>query len=232
MTLVLHAIKHSHSKESISPQSSLASFCRVAEPTQDEHCSKLSQYLVPVHLFDGYISALSHIAKMRISAKFAGVSSIALNADSYRNVSGHDVVAVTAHGIDSNYELRSALIGIKDIRGSQTAKVPKEEILRNASEQFPSNKMMISSVVGDNGSNFRSTRNSITDDSLGCAAHMIQLIVRDFTSLQDGTFGESQCFFAVFPGKERIYRRVGSCDEGKRKEASQAEVVRAYKMEQ
>lgn len=127
---------------------------------------------------------------MRLSAKFRGVSSIALTADSYRNVSGRDILDVTAHGVNANFEVCVAHIGVKEIKGPQTTAVLKNEIMAIACAQFPSNRMMISSVVTDAGSNFRAARSAVTDDSVGCAAHLIQLVVRGFTGSRDGALDE------------------------------------------
>jgi len=158
----------------------LRDFLVSCEKTQDLGRFPPMRDLVPKEVdFPRVIALLELIARDRIRRDFASVGSIALCADSYRNVGGRDVIGVTAHRLDANFNLHSAVIGVKEADFSQTGGAIAGRIRETANGMFPQPTMMISSIVTDHAANYAAAGRLITEDSVGCAAHLLQLVVHD-----------------------------------------------------
>ena len=157
-----------------------ADFLVACEQTQPKINVPAMRALVPKESeIASCINLLHVLAKQRIRKRFEKVHSIALTADSYRNVASRDVIGITAHGCTENFDAVSAVISVEEADFSQTGDAIAEVLRKAANEVFPSDKMMISAVVTDNAPNYRAAGRSLTEDSIGCAAHLLQLVVRD-----------------------------------------------------
>ncbi|XDV31281.1 hypothetical protein PO909_034002 [Leuciscus waleckii] len=103
------------------------------------------------------------------------------------------------HWLNDSYDLQSAVLHIKEMRGSHTSRAISDSI----KEMFDGWKIPISKVhviLRDNASNMKKAMDDLGVPSLGCVAHSLQLAVNEELLSQQSSILEQKrtlCAFAA-----------------------------------
>lgn len=140
-----------------------------------------SRYLVGKAL-DGLVAECSTATSARIaktlapSGGFHGM--IAVTADTWTSRALHGYLCTTIAYIDNDWQLRSEVAACVPLPGSHTGLAIVEGITKAI--QGPATMDHVAAIVSDGGSNFVSATNLLCSErSLRCAAHTIQLALKD-----------------------------------------------------
>ncbi len=88
------------------------------------------------------------------------------------------LLCLTAHWLNNSFDLQSAVLHVKEMRGSHTSKVISDSI----KEMLDGWKIPIAKVhviLRDNASNMKKVMDDLGVPSLGCVAHSLQLVVNE-----------------------------------------------------
>ncbi|CAH2096787.1 unnamed protein product [Euphydryas editha] len=106
--------------------------------------------------------------------------SVCLSTDIWTSSVNDAYLGVTAHYIDSNYDLKSVLLECTPIYGTHTAENIKNDINRIIQNFKLKEKVLI--LVTDNASNMKSAVEKMGFKHFGCYAHTLNLIVKHCTT--------------------------------------------------
>jgi len=92
-------------------------------------------------------------------------------------------ISITLHFIDTQFVLRSVLLGCYEFFESHTG-LNLSNTIQETLDKWDMDKSKIILAVSDNANNIRSALNLLQIRSLGCFAHTLNLIVQDALKLQ------------------------------------------------
>jgi hypothetical protein len=184
LTFLLYAVVTSHSFRSSDPRNAqvLHDFLSLVNETQRKECPLATSMVLARFSVKRHLAALRHVMDRRTRTRMSGpgMGSIAVTADSYRNVAGRDILGITAHALDMEFKPVSAVIGVKEITFKQTSAALSASIQEELDQIFGDGKApYVCSVVTDNAPNYLGAGKILSAMSIGCFAHLLQLVVKD-----------------------------------------------------
>jgi len=187
LTFLLYTVVTSHSFRSSDPHNTthvpvLHDFLSLLNETQRKECPLATDMVVSRRSVKRWLSALRRVIDLRTRTRMSGPSmgAIALTADSYRNVAGRDILGITAHALDADFKAVSAVIGVREIAFKQTSAALSASIQEDLVSIFgEGNVPYVPSVVTDNARNYLGAGKILSSMSIGCFAHLLQLVVKD-----------------------------------------------------
>lgn len=128
-------------------------------------------------LANNYLPALyeSCVTELRQTIE-THADSVCLTTDIWSSSTNDAYLGVTAHYIDNNFELTSALLDCSILPGSNTADNIKDSLGRTIQNWKLKDKILI--IVSDNASNMKSAVEKLNYRHFGCYAHTLNLVVK------------------------------------------------------
>jgi hypothetical protein len=193
LSFLLYTVASSHSFRSSDPRDARAlhDFLTLVNDTQRKECPLATEMVLPRQEVRRHLLVLCNIidrrTKMRLTG--TGTGALAITADSYRNVAGRDILAITGHVLDAEFKPLSAVVGVKEVLFSQTSTALSASIEEDLGRVFGETRPYITSVVTDNAKNYLGAGHKLSSYSIGCFAHLLQLVVKDVVGSKDATKG-------------------------------------------
>lgn len=106
------------------------------------------------------------------------IKSVSITTDCWTSCNNDGFIAVTAHFIDDNFQIKSILLEVSSCSVNHTSINLANELTRITSDWGVENKILL--ALSDNAANIKK---AISEElhwkHLGCLAHTINLIVKD-----------------------------------------------------
>lgn len=113
----------------------------------------------------------------------ADVESACLTTDCWTSRNNESFLAITVHFIDTEFKLKSVLLGCQSFSSNHTGHNLAQEIRRILESWNLNEKITFS--VSDNASNIKSALNMLGFKNMGCFAHTMNLIVQSALTLEE-----------------------------------------------
>ncbi len=149
-------------------------FRRLMDHLEPRYSLPSRTYISETALPELYSRVSSHVAD-----QLKDVQSFSFTTDIWSSdVCPMSLLSLTAHWLNDSYDLQSAVLHVKEMRGSHTSRVISDSI----KEMLDGWKIPISKVhviLRDNASNMKKAMDDLGVPSLGCVAHSLQLVVNE-----------------------------------------------------
>lgn len=109
--------------------------------------------------------------------------SVCMTTDCWTSRNNESFMAITVHFVDTNFNLRSVLLGCFEFKEQHTAINLSEKISKTLNEWNLKNKVVF--AVSDNVSNIKSALSLLQFKFMGCFAHTINLVVQSSLMLEN-----------------------------------------------
>lgn len=129
------------------------------------------------HVSNNMLDADYHNCATEIREKLAGVDSACLTIDCWTSRAQEGYLSVTAHYIDDNFTLQTALLQCRVLSGPHTSANLSAELNEVIGAWNLNNKIKL--VVSDNAHNVQNCIRDLNLKNFGCFAHTINLIAKD-----------------------------------------------------
>lgn len=118
------------------------------------------------------------------------------------------LISITFHFIDTQFVLRSVLLGCYEFSESHKG-LNLSITIQETLDKWDMDKSKIILAVSDNANNIRSALNLLQVRSLGCFAHTLSLIVQDALKLQLCLIDKIKCIVSYsIPKNSRANRKL------------------------
>ncbi|XP_040151483.1 E3 SUMO-protein ligase ZBED1-like [Anopheles arabiensis] len=137
------------------------------------------KYVLPTRksISNGALPALYNDTLKVVQTNLLTASTISLTADCWTSINNDSFCAVTAHYINSKYELCSQLLDCSEFCKSHTGK-NVADLITNITDSFNITSKLVT-LVTDNASNMLSAATLLNISHLPCGAHTLNLVVKD-----------------------------------------------------
>lgn len=145
--------------------SAFRQFCSEMDPRFD---------LPSSHTIKKVISCIYEETKQKVSQEASEIQFLSLTTDAWTSVANDGFLAVSAHGLDQNWDLRRFVLAVVHLKERHTASYIAEELLTVAKE------LGVSPVVitTDNGSNIKAAARHNNWIRFPCYAHTLNIAVQ------------------------------------------------------
>jgi len=109
--------------------------------------------------------------------------SVCMTTDCWTSRNNESFMAITIHFIDSNFSLRSVLLGCFEFNEHHTGVNLSEQIKKILDEWNLRKKVVL--AVSDNANNIKNALNILQLKSMGCFAHTMNLVVQSSLTLEN-----------------------------------------------
>lgn len=130
-----------------------------------------------------------------------------LTTDCWTSRNNIAFISITYHFIDTQFVLRSVLLGCYEFSESHTGEHLCDTI-QETLDKWGLNKEKIILAVSDNANNIKSALSMLQVKSLGCFAHTLNLIVQDALKLQSYLIDKIKCIVTHFRKSSRANHKL------------------------